>query len=109
MGRTVTVTAQVSNEAYGAAPATREAVVLTPPGVAPGTGSDVVIGNISVPPIPAWSMVNVEQTINLPVTPPELLANDSQFTLWVEPDANYVTNPVYPHTPSGRRESMRRP
>ena len=46
-------------------------------------------------------MVNVEQTINLPVTPPELLTNDSQFTLWVEPDANYLTNPVYPHVPSG--------
>ncbi len=103
-GGSVTVTAQISNEAYGAAPATREAVVLTPSGIAPGTGgSDVVIGNISVPPIPAWSMVNVEQTINLPVTPPELLTNDSQFTLWVEPDADYVTNPVYPHVPSGNQ------
>ena len=102
-GGSITVTAQVSNEAYGAAPATREAVVLTPSGIAPGGSSDIVIGNISVPPIPAWSMVNVEQTINLPVTPPELLANDSQFTLWVEPDANYVTNPVYPHVPSGNQ------
>ncbi|MGB2611687.1 MAG: CARDB domain-containing protein, partial [Isosphaeraceae bacterium] len=96
-----TVTAQVSNEGYGAAPATREAVVLTPSGIAPGGSSDVTIGNISVPPIPAWSMVNVEQTINLPVTPPELLTNDSQFTLSVLPDANYLTNPVYPHIPSG--------
>ena len=102
-GGSITVTAQISNEAYGAAPATREAVVLTPSGIAPGTGSDVVIGNISVPPIPAWSMVNVEQTINLPVTPPELLTNDSQFTLWVEPDADYLTNPVYPHVPSGNQ------
>ncbi|MGA2701543.1 MAG: CARDB domain-containing protein [Isosphaeraceae bacterium] len=104
-GGSVTVTAQVSNEAYGAAPATREAVVLTPsgPGIAPGTGSDVVIGSISVPPIPAWSMVNVEGTINLPMTPPELLTNDSEFTLWVEPDADYVTNPVYPHLPSGNQ------
>ena len=95
------MTAQVSNEAYGAAPATREAVVLTPSGIAPGGSSDVVIGNIAVPPIPAWSMVNVEQTINLPVTPPERLTNDSQFTLSVEPDAAYLTNPVYPHAPSG--------
>ena len=100
-GGSITVTAQVSNEAYGAAPATREAVVLTPSGITPGGSSDVVIGYISVPPIPAWSMVNVEQTINLPVTPPELLTNDSQFTLSVEPDANYLTNPVYPHVPSG--------
>ena len=36
-GGSITVTAQVSNEAYGAAPATREAVVLTPSGIAPGT------------------------------------------------------------------------
>ncbi len=100
-GGSITVTAQVSNEAYGAAPATREAVVLTPSGIAPGGSSDVVIGNIAVPPIPAWSMVNVEQTINLPVTPPERLTNDSQFTLSVEPDAAYLTNPVYPHAPSG--------
>ncbi len=102
-GGTVTVTAQVNNQAYGAAPATREAVVLTPSGVTPGTGSDVVIGSIYVPPIPAWSMVNVEGTINLPVTPPELFTNDSAFTLWVEPDADYVTNPVYPHVPSGNQ------
>ena len=102
-GGSITVTDQVDNEAYGAAPATREAVVLTPAGIAPGTGSDVVIGTISVPPIPAWSMVNVEQTINLPATPPELLTNDSQFTLWVEPDADYLTNPVYPHVPSGHQ------
>ena len=100
-GGSITVTAQVSNEGYGAAPAMREAVVLTPSGIAPGGSSDVTIGNISVPPIPAWSMVNVEQTINLPVTPPELLTNDSQFTLSVLPDADYLTNPVYPHVPGG--------
>ncbi len=98
-GSSMTVTAQVSNEAYGVAPATQEAIVLTPTGVTPGTGQDVVIGTISVPSIPAWSNVNVEKAITLPVTPPSLLANDSQFLLWVEPDANYVTNPVYPHSP----------
>ena len=99
----MTVTTQVSNEAYGNAPATDEAIVLTPIGVTPGTGQDVVIGNISVPAISAWSKVNVEQTVTLPVTPPAMLANDSQFLLWVEPDANYVTNPVYPHAPSGKQ------
>ncbi len=101
-GGSLTVTAQVNNQAYGAAPATTEAIVLTPAGVTPNTGSDVVIGSINVPPIPAWSSVNVEKTVNLPVTPPSLIANDSQFTLWVEPDVNYTTNPVYPHYPSGQ-------
>jgi hypothetical protein len=99
-GGSLAITGQVSNQAYGAAPATREAVVLTPAGIAPGGASDVVIGSIYVPTIPAWSMVNVEQTITLPVTPPALLANDSQFTLWLEPDADYLTNVVYPHVPS---------
>ena len=102
-GSSINVTAQVSNPAYGAAPATTEAFVLTPTGVTPGTGSDVVIGTVSVPPIPAFSSTNVEQTINLPVTPPALLASDSSFTLWAEPDANYLTNPVYPHFPSGQQ------
>ena len=102
-GSPITVTAQVSNPAYGAAPATTEAFVLTPTGVTPGTGSDVVIGTVNVPPIPAFSSVNVEQTINLPVTPPALLGSDSSFTLWAEPDANYQTSPVYPHAPSGQQ------
>ena len=100
-GGSITVTAQISNKGYGAAPATREAVVLTPSGIAPGGSSDVTIGNISVPPIPAWSMVNVEQTISLPVTPPEPLTNDSRFTLSILPDADYLTNPVSPHVPGG--------
>jgi hypothetical protein len=99
-GGSITITAQVSNEGYGNAPATREQVVLTPTGIAPGGSSDVTLGSIAVPPIPAWSMVNVEQSISLPVTPPQLLNGASQFTLSLLPDGDYLTNSVYPHFPS---------
>ena len=100
-GSTVTVTAQISNTSYGNAPATRAQVVLTPAGVTPGTGSDITIGSISVPAIAAWQTTNVEGTITLPVTPPVLLTGDSQFNLSVMPDADYITNDVYPHTVTG--------
>jgi len=100
-GSTVTVTAQISNTSYGDAPATRAQVILTPTGVTPGTGSDVTIGSISVPAIAAWQTTNVEGAITLPVTPPVLLNGDSQFNLSVMPDADFLTNDVYPHTVTG--------
>jgi hypothetical protein len=100
-GGTLTVTAQIANQGYGAAPATTARVVLTPAGVAQGGATDVTIGTIPVPPIPAWAMVNVEQTINLPATPPVLLTGQSAFTLSVIPDAGYLTNAVYPRFATG--------
>jgi hypothetical protein len=100
-GGTLTVTAQIANQGYGNAPATQAQVVLTPTGVAQGGSSDVTIGTIPVPPIPAWSMVNVEQTINLPVIPPVLLTGQSSFTLSVLPDDGFLTNAAYPHHATG--------
>jgi hypothetical protein len=100
-GGSIAINAQVTNEAYGNAPATQEQVVLTPQGVTPGGPSDVTIGTIDVPALAAWSMVNVEQSIPLPLTPPALLSNTQQFTLSLLPDANYVTNSVYPHVAIG--------
>jgi hypothetical protein len=60
-GGSIVVIAQISNTAYGNAPATRAQVVLTPAGVAPGGSADVTIGSIAVPPIPAWSLVKERQ------------------------------------------------
>ena len=100
-GSSIAINAQVANEAYGNAPATREQVVLTPQGSTPGGPNDVTIGSINVPALAAWSMVNVEQSINLPATPPLLLASTQQFTLSLLPDGDYVTNSVYPHVPVG--------
>jgi hypothetical protein len=100
-GGTLTVTAQIANQGYGLAPATEARVVLTPAGAPQGGASDVTMGTIAVPPIPAWSMVNVEQTINLPATPPILLTGQSAFTLSVIPDDGYLTNAVYPRYATG--------
>jgi hypothetical protein len=100
-GGSLAITAQMKNNAQGAAPATRAQVVLTPVGVNPGGPSDVTIGSISVPAIGAWSTVNVEGNITLPVTPPLALNGASQFTLSILPDADYLTNATYPHGPVG--------
>jgi hypothetical protein len=100
-GGSIVVTAQISNPAYGNAPGSRAQVVLTPAGATPGGASDVTIGNITVPPVPAWAMVNVEQSIPLPVTPPKLLTGASQFILSILPDADFLSNTVYPHVPTG--------
>jgi hypothetical protein len=100
-GGALSVTAQISNSSYGDAPATRAQVILTPTGVTPGTGSDVTIGSLSVPSLDAWKTINVEQSFTLPVTPPLLLGGASQFLLSIIPDADFVTNGIYPHYTSG--------
>jgi len=96
-GQTITVTAQIQNNAQGDAPATRAKIVLTPSGLAPGSPYDFTIGYLNVPAVPAWQTVNVQQQITLPATPPSSLSSDTQFTLSMAQDADYVTNPVYPH------------
>jgi hypothetical protein len=100
-GGTLSVTTQISNKSYGDAPATLAQVVLTPAGVVPGGVNDVTIGTISIPPIAAWSKVNVEGNIQLPAVVPTLLTGTTQYVLSVLPDASYATNPVYPHVPVG--------
>lgn len=96
-GKSLAVTTQISNQSYGAAPATRAQVVLTPAGQLQGTGRDVTIGSINVPAIAPWQTVNVEKSIPLPEIPPVLLEGASEFTLTILPDADFVTNPVAPH------------
>jgi hypothetical protein len=100
-GQPLAVTAQISNKSYGNAPSTRAQVVLTPVGDTPGGSSDVTLGSIAVPALSPWSTVNVEQTFTLPAVPPLLLQSASQFTLSILPDADYLTDPVYPHVPTG--------
>ncbi len=99
-GQQVTVAAQVRNNASGDAPATRAAVILTPSGTAPGSGSDVTIGYINVPAVPAWQTVNVSQTFTLPTTVPNALAGNTAFTLSLIQDADYTIDPMYPHGPT---------
>jgi len=96
-GKTLSVTTQITNRSYGAAPATRAQIVLTPAGIAQGTGSDVTIGSITVPAIQPWQTVNVEKAIPLPAIPPVLLSGANQFTLTILPDADFQINPIGPH------------
>lgn len=96
-GKSLAVTTQISNQSYGAAPATRAQVVLTPAGHLQGTGYDVTIGSINTPAIAPWQTVNVEKSITLPEIPPVLLEGATEFTLTILPDADFVTNPVAPH------------
>lgn len=96
-GKTLSVTTQITNKSYGAAPATRAQVILTPAGIAQGTGSDVTIGSITVPAIQPWQTVNAEKSFTLPEIPPVLLSGASQFTLTILPDGDFLTNPVGPH------------
>jgi len=100
-GQSLAVASQISNKSYGGAPASRVQVILTPVGASPGNGADVTIGSIEVPPLLAWSTVNVENHFDLPTTPPPGFENYSQYTVSLLPDADYVTNLVYPHLPIG--------
>jgi|GEM_PF-1037314 len=99
-GQPVTVAAQIQNNASGDAPPTRAAIILTPSGTTPGTGSDVTIGYINVPTIPAWQTVNVVQTFTLPSVLPNTLAGNTDFTLSMIQDSDYVVDPIFPHEPS---------
>ncbi|MBV8675667.1 MAG: hypothetical protein JO355_00700 [Planctomycetaceae bacterium] len=96
-GQAISVTAQITNNAQGDAPATRARLVLTPAGATPGGPSDLTIGYLQVPAIPAWQTVNVSQPITLPPGPPPMLAGATQFTLSMIEDADYVANALYPH------------
>jgi CARDB len=96
-GQTVSVTAQVRNNAQGDAPETRARLVLTPVGDTTGGPNDFTIGYVNIPAVPAWQTVNVVQPITLPAAPPSSLAGNTQFTLSMIEDSDYVTNPITPH------------
>ena len=104
-GQTITVTAQIRNNAQGNAPASRAKIVLTPSGLSPGSPYDFTVGYLNVPAIPAWQTINVQQQITLPATPPSSLVGDTQFTLSMAQDADYVTDPIYPHSPTRAKAS----
>ena len=101
-GSTLTVTAQIRNAGAGASPATRAMLVLTPTGTLPTWPNFVSVGNLTVPPIPAYQTVNLVQNITLPANVPTLLNNygNTSFTLSMIQDADYLTNATYPHQPS---------
>jgi hypothetical protein len=96
-GQTITITAQVRNNAQGDAAATRAKIVLTPAGLDPGSPYDFTIGYLNIPAVPAYQTVNVQQQITLPANAPSSLNGNTSFTLSMAQDADYITNPLYPH------------
>ncbi len=99
-GSTESVTVQVHNASAGAAPASRALLVLTTAGTTPEWPNDVSVGNLNIPAIPPWQTVNLVQNITLPAVVPTLLTGNTSFTLSMIQDANYITNPQYPHLPT---------
>ena len=95
-GDTISVTEQIKNNGQGSAPPTRARIVLTPAGAAQGGYSDVTIGDINVPAIPAFQTVNVVQQVTLPAVEPLTLSNATQFTISMVQDGDFLTQPVYP-------------
>ena len=96
-GTTIQLTAQIRNSTAGSSAASRARVVLTPTGLAPGSASDVTIGSLDVPAVPAYQTVNVVQGITLPAPPPTLLAGTTKFTLSLVQDSDYQNDALYPH------------
>ena len=95
-GDTFDVTEQIKNVGQGNAPPTRARIVLTPLGATLGAYSDVTIGTINVPVIPAFQSANLVQRVTLPPLEPLTLSNATQFTVSVVQDGDFLTQPVYP-------------
>ncbi len=88
-GDPINITAQITNNAQGDAPATRAKIVLTPTGEVPGGPDDVTVGNIAVPAIPSFGRVNVVQQITLPAVPPTNLLGQTSFLITMVQDADH--------------------
>ena len=97
-GGAVQVNARVQNDGAGDAPATRARVVLTPAGATPGGVSDVTVGSIDVPAVPANQGVTVSQSVTLPQFPPAVLLGSTSFTLSLAQDADFAADSFSPHT-----------
>jgi hypothetical protein len=97
-GSVVQVASQISNKGPGDAPATRADIVATPAGQTPGGANDFTLGSINVPALPANQSITLQTTLNLPASPPSVLASASGFTLSLVQDVDFQANPIGPHT-----------
>ena len=99
-GSTITVTAQITNQSSGESPQTRALLSLTPDGLNYGSSTTVGIGSITVPPLAPYQTINLVQNITLPAVEPSSITNYTNFGLTMTQDADYLTNDLYPHSPS---------
>ena len=73
---------------------------LTPQGLNYGDSTTVGIGTITVPPLGPYQTYNTVVNINLPAVEPLSIANYTNFGLTMTQDSNYVTNDLYPNSPT---------
>ena len=73
---------------------------LTPQGLNYGDSTTVGIGTITVPPLGQYQTYNTVVNINLPAVEPLSIANYTNFGLTMTQDSNYVTNDLYPDSPT---------
>jgi hypothetical protein len=92
-GKTITVSAQLTNVVPGTvAPPTRARIVLSPRSEGANGPHAVTIGELSVPQLAAYPPADLQATIKLPDTPPAPLAGLTSFNVSLVPDADYVTS-----------------
>ena len=103
-GDTVKVTTRVENTLGGQAPASTARVVLTPPGVAVGSGNEVsLVGDLEVPELLPYQSVDVTTEIRLPDGPPKGFTDAGSFIARVVADADHdVTPTLAPQPTQGR-------
>jgi len=99
-GSTITVTAQITNQGSGSSPQTRALITLTPQGINYGGWTTVGIGSIIVPPLGPYQTTNLVQTFTLPAVEPLTIGSYTNFTLAMTQDADYLTNDLYPNSPT---------
>src|SRR5262249_37807532 len=80
-------------------PQTRALLTITPQGLTYGGTTTVGIGNIVIPPLAPYQVINLVQNVKLPAVEPVTIANYTNFGLAMTQDANYVTSGLYPQQP----------
>jgi hypothetical protein len=99
-GSSISVTAQVTNQGSGSSPQTIAMLSLTPQGLNYGDSTTVGIGTITIPPLGPYQTYNTVVNINLPAVEPLAIANYTNFGLTMTQDSNYLTNDLYPNSPT---------
>jgi hypothetical protein len=93
-GGTLQVTSQLTNTEMGTlAPATRGRIVIVPKGQPLDSPNAVTVGDLFYPAVAGYPPVTRQGTVYLPAVVPSSLANATQLTIGVIPDADYATRP----------------
>lgn len=103
-GDSVRVTARVENTLGGAAEASTARVVLTPPGVAVGSGQEVtLVGDLEVPELLPYQSVDVTAVVRLPEGAPKDFPGAGGYIARVVADADHDVTPALTAQPPQAR------